>query len=74
MEFRSEESVGEASTVATMRRARAMDYASGRQYGTEPRARIDESRPGRSDHAKSGRSAVPGNGNCRLPAEPSMPR
>ena len=53
---------------------RAMESVDGSLIGTEPPVPTNATRQGGWDHANSGRSSVPGNGNRRLPAEFSMPR
>lgn len=73
VEFRIEELVDEVG-VASMPRGRAMGSVDGIPIGTEPPVSINVARQGGWDHANSGRSSVPGNGNCRLPGEFSMPR
>lgn len=73
VEFRIEELVDEVG-VASMPRGPAMGSVDGSPIGTEPPVSINAVRQGGGDHANSGKSSVPGNGNCRLPGEFSMPR
>ena len=73
VEFRIEELGDKVGGVASMPRGRAMESVDGSPIGIEPPV-INAARQGGRDHANSGRSSVPGNGNCRLSGEFSMPR